>query len=116
KDGPLSTTAILWDQPTGSREIQQSLAGNRPRLTLILRARISSDLLFSATRLPPLASMKLMPVVDQPDGTGLACTPFSAANAATLLWKGRVHRSRGVPIHNQGIERAECGRHRGAHR
>jgi hypothetical protein len=59
-------------------------------------------------------TQQLMPVVDQANGTGLACVPLSAANAMAVNRPYRARRPRQLHLRIEGEERAErrCHRHR----
>src|SRR4030095_3106401 len=64
-----------------------------PRLRILAPASLAGDYLIGTAAFgPPLdpggLSGEVMPVVDQPDGTGLACTALSPVNS--LAVRGRV--------------------------
>lgn len=86
----ISGTGLSWNGPRVTRATPQALA---PRSNLAISGPASGSAagnyeVGDATFGPPLSSEEvsgeLMPVVDQPNGTGIACTPLSPQNALAV--------------------------------
>jgi hypothetical protein len=85
-----SGNGLSWNGPIVTAAVPQVLG---PRSNLAISGAAAGDArgnynVGDATFGPPLSKQavtgELMPVVDQSDGTGIACTPLSAANALAV--------------------------------
>ena len=91
----LSGNRLVWSGSSVSASVPSVLQLGTPTLAISGPAAgpaTGGYLIGAASFGPPLGAIpvtgQVMPVVDQPDGTGLACNPLSAANA--LAVKGNV--------------------------
>lgn len=87
----LNSRRVVW---TGANVVNASglLAAGTPELRVLTPASIAGSYLVGAATFGPQLSTpgltgEVMPVVDQANGTGLACTPLNAANAAAVNGK-----------------------------
>jgi hypothetical protein len=86
----ISGRGLSWNGPTVTAAVPQLLA---PRSVLAVSGRVTGnyevgDASFGPPLGPTPVAGQLMPVIDQPDGTGLACTPLNDPNA--LAVRGNV--------------------------
>jgi hypothetical protein len=86
----ISGNGLSWNGPIVTAAVPQVLG---PRSNLAINGAASGDArgnynVGDASFGPPLSKRavtgQLMPVIDQADGTGIACTPLSAANALAV--------------------------------
>lgn len=91
----INPRALAWTGTNVSNAVPGVLSSGTPRMNITgpaAGAAVGDYSVGSASFGPPLGAVpvvgQLMPVVDQANGTGLACTPLSASNA--LAVKGRM--------------------------
>jgi hypothetical protein len=89
----ISVRGLSWNGPAVTAAVPQALA---PRSRLVVSGKFAGSAagnydVGDASFGPPLGPTpvvgQLMPVVDQPDGTGLACTPLNYPNALAVRGK-----------------------------
>lgn len=83
---------LAWTGPNVTAAVPSVLQAGTPELTATAPSSIAGTYLVGAASFgPPLTSTgtfgEVMPVVDQPDGTGLACTPLNTLNSAAVNGK-----------------------------
>lgn len=83
---------LVWTGPKVLAAVPQVLQLGTPLLTVSLPSSVAGIYLVGTASFgPPLNSPgvtgEVMPVIDQSNGTGVACTPLSAANAAAVNGK-----------------------------
>ncbi len=90
KDSANSVSALSWSGTHTMQNVPDVLS-HAPQLFIGGPAAASAggyyvagDASFGPALSNPPVSGQLMPVVDQPDGSGLACTPLNAANALAV--------------------------------
>lgn len=98
----LNTRHLVWNGANVTSAVPGVLAPGTPQLNINAPASVAGTYLVGRASFgPPLSpfglTAEVMPVVDQLDGTGLACTPLSAAN--TLAVNGKIAM----------IDRGTCG-------
>jgi hypothetical protein len=89
----LNARRVAWTGANVSAGVPVVLQPGTPELTATAPSSLAATYLVGTASFgPPLnaggLSGEVMPVVDQPNGTGLACTPLSAAN--TLAVNGKI--------------------------
>lgn len=89
----INTRRLVWTGPNVTAAVPIVLQSGTPELAATAPAGLVGTYLVGPSAFgPPLTgagtSGQLMPVVDQADGTGLACTPLSAPN--TLAVNGKI--------------------------
>jgi hypothetical protein len=103
---------LAWTGANVTAGVPIALQPGTARLRGLAPATVAGTYLVGTASFgPPLnpggLSGELMPVVDQPDGTGLACNPFNAAN--TLAVNGKIALiDRGVCSFNIKAENAQA--------
>jgi hypothetical protein len=86
----VSGTGLSWNGPIATAAVpvvldpQSALAVSGPAAGPVAGSYRVGDASVGPPLQAPGVSGELMPVVDQADGTGLACTPLSPANAAAV--------------------------------
>jgi len=88
----INTRRLSWNGANVTANVPNVLALGTPELAATAPASIVNTYLVGTAAFGPLltasgTSGEVMPVVDQANGTGLACTPLSAANAAAVNGK-----------------------------
>ena len=83
---------LVWSGSTVNTALPGVLQLGTPLLTVALPASVAGTYLVGTANFGPVLSSpgvtaEIMPVVDQTNGTGLACNPLSAANAAAVNGK-----------------------------
>jgi hypothetical protein len=89
----VSANHLVWSGPAVTGFTAQVLSPGTPRLKVTSPGGVAGDYAvgtasFGPTPSSPGLTGEVMPVVDQPNGTGLACNPLSPANAAAV--NGRI--------------------------
>ena len=84
---------LAWNGPGVSAALPQLLVGGTPMLTISAPANLAGQFSVGGAGFGPQLSdsgvtAEIAQVVDSPSGVGLACTPLSAANAASV--KGKI--------------------------
>lgn len=84
---------VAWTGPNVTMAAPDVLDAGTPGLTVLTPASIAGTYLVGTASFGPPPGTpgvtgEVMPVVDQPNGTGLACTPLNAAN--TLAVNGKI--------------------------
>jgi hypothetical protein len=84
---------LAWNGANVTAAVPTVLAAGTPELTATAPSTIAGTYLVGAASFgPPLSTAgtfgEVMPVVDQPDGTGLACTALNTANSMAV--NGRI--------------------------
>ena len=84
----LNARRVVWDGANVTNEVPSVLQAGTPELVVTAPANVAGTYLVGTASFgEPLTSAlvgELMPVVDQANGTGLACNPLSAANMAAV--------------------------------
>ncbi len=85
----LNTGKLVWMGTNVTNAAPGVLAGGTPSLKITAPATVAGSYLVGTASFGPALSSpgvtgEIMPVVDQTDGTGLACNPLSAANALAV--------------------------------
>lgn len=83
---------LAWTGPNVTAAVPGVLAAGTPELVGLAPSSVAGTYLVGTASFgAPLTAAgftgEVMPVVDQPNGTGLACTPLNAANAAAVNGK-----------------------------
>lgn len=83
---------VAWNGPNVMTDMSLVLANGTPLLEVTAPASVAGNYQIGAASFgPPVSSPgvtgEVMPVVDQANGTGLACNPLSSANAAAVNGK-----------------------------
>lgn len=103
---------LVWTGATVTADVPQVLQLGSPVLTVSLPASVAGVYSVGTASFGPALSSpgvtgEIMPVVDQANGTGLACNPLSAANAAAV--KGKIALvDRGVCTFTQKAENVQA--------
>ncbi len=88
----INTRRLSWNGANVTANVPNVLSPGTPELTATAPASIANTYLIGIAAFGPLltasgTSGEVMPVVDQANGTGLACTPLSAVNAMAVNGK-----------------------------
>jgi hypothetical protein len=88
----INTRRLSWNGANVTANVPNVLSPGTPELIATAPASIANTYLIGIAAFGPLltasgTSGEVMPVVDQANGTGLACLPLSAANAAAVNGK-----------------------------
>jgi PA domain len=88
----LNTRKLSWDGPNVTALVPTVLQAGTPELTATAPSTIAGTYLVGTASFGPSLTSpglfgEVMPVVDQPDGTGLACNPLNASNTAAVSGK-----------------------------
>jgi hypothetical protein len=88
----INTRKLSWNGANVTANVPNVLQPGTPELTATAPASIANTYLvgvapFGPALSPSGTSGEVMPVVDQANGTGLACTPLNATNAAAVNGK-----------------------------
>jgi hypothetical protein len=88
----INTRRLSWNGANVTANVPNVLSLGTPELTATAPASIANTYLIGIAAFGPLltasgTSGEVMPVVDQANGTGLACTPLSAPNAVAVNGK-----------------------------
>ncbi|BDC48488.1 serine protease [Bryobacterales bacterium F-183] len=87
------TTQLVWGGTQVNDAARSILTAGAPALTVSAPANVVGSYQVGTATFGPalfspgIANRQIMPVVDQPNGTGLACTALSAANVAAVSGK-----------------------------
>lgn len=107
----LNSRRLAWTGANVTAAVPTVLAAGTPYFNIIAPSSAAGQFVVgNATFGPPLSSIgvtaEIMPVVDQANGTGLACTPLNAANAAAVNGKIAVI-DRGVCVFPDKVKNAQ---------
>jgi hypothetical protein len=88
----INTRRLSWNGANVTANVPNVLSPGTPELTATAPASIANTYLIGLAQFGPAltaagTSGEVMPVVDQANGTGLACTPLNAANAMAVNGK-----------------------------
>lgn len=92
-DSAIRTTQLAWGGTQVNDAARSILTAGAPALTVTAPStaagtyQVGTATFGPALFSPGVSGKQIMPVVDQPNGTGLACTALSAANAAAVVGK-----------------------------
>lgn len=92
-DSAIRTTQLAWGGTQVNDAARSILTAGAPALTVTAPStaagtyQVGTATFGPALFSPGVSGKQIMPVVDQPNGTGLACTSLSAANAAAVVGK-----------------------------